>query len=390
MRQIFNIAYYEFMQILRKKILMLMVLVVPLFYCLLLGLIYCSGVLTDIPVGVVDLDRSTLSREVVTAFANSPKFVVKTQPDSYNQLRSSMEEGTVRAGIIIPEGLEADTALNRGAEILTVYDASNLIWGYNIRKNALEVVSQFNLEKAAAYLTGLGMNKDAVADTLDPVSTNFEIWYNPSLSYANFMLLGLMMMVVHQIGLLGIGISVTRDKEYNTWLQFLAAAVPSWKVFLGKTLPYFVINMTNYTLLIYLSSVLFGVKIGGGALELLVLGLIYNVIIASAGFLVSLAARDSLQVTRYLLLLSTPLFLISGYTWPSRYIPNWLNLLARCTPFPWMADSVRNVAVKNLSLGNILESLVFLTAMALAASLLACTFSKRSKPVKQEVRLRSF
>jgi ABC-2 type transport system permease protein len=356
-----------------------MVFVVPIGYAVLLGSVYLSGVLTEIPMGVVDLDNSVLSREVVSAFANSPKFRITENPTSYEQLRTNMEEGRVRAGIVIPAGFESDASLNQGTKILTVYDASNLIWGYNIRKNALEVISKFNIDKTAAYLMGLGMDESAIVDTLDAVSTNFQIWYNPNLSYATFICLGLMLMIIHQIGLLATAISVTREKEQNSWLNYLAASIPPWKVFLGKSIPYFIVNMFNYMLLLLVASEILKVKLVGHTCLLLLFGIVYNVIITSAGFLISVYARDSLQVTRYLMLLSTPFFLISGFTWPNAYIPEWVKCIARITPFSWMAESMRRVTVKNLGFDYVRAHFLALCLMGILCILLCVGFSKRRK-----------
>lgn len=383
MGQVLSIAYYEVIHIFRKTILLLMVFFVPFGYAALFGLIYMSGILSNIPIGVVDLDNSALSRQVTTAFANSPKFVIAEQMDSYAQLSGSMEKGKVRAGIVIPKGFEKDSALNRGTEVLTVYDASNMIWGYNIRKNALEVINKFNVDNAAAYLTGLGMDENTIVDTLDTVSTNFEIWYNPTLSYTSFIYMGLVMMIIHQIGLLASAISVTRDKEQNSWLQYLAATVSPWKIFLGKSLPYFIANMFNYALLILASAELFNVKIVGNVYLVVLLGIVYNIVIVSIGFLVSLYARNSLQVTRYIMLLSTPFFLISGYTWPSMDIPVWIKAIAGATPFAWMADSFRKVTVKNLGFGYIRGNITVLCIMAVMAVVLCISFSKTRKPGKE-------
>jgi ABC-2 type transport system permease protein len=384
MRQILNIAYYEIVHILRSKILLLMVFVVPVAYAALFGVIYVSGILTDIPVGVVDLDNSALSREVTTAFSNSPKFEIKEEFESYAQLRRSVEEGRVRAGVIIPQGFEQDAALNRGTEVLIVYDASNLICGYNIRKNALEVINEFYADRAAAYLAGLGMDERAIRDTLDAVSTNFEIWYNPTLGYTTFIYMGLVMMIIHQIGLLLTAISVTRDKEGNSWLQYLVSYVSSWKIYLGKSLPYFVTNMFNYALLILLSAELFNVKIVGDTTLIILLGIVYNIVIVSIGFCISVYARDSLQVTRYIMLLSTPFFMVSGFTWPGLYIPGWVDWIGKVTPFSWMVESFRIVTVKSLGIEYIWRNAAVLCIMAAISVFLCISFSKRNKPDKEQ------
>lgn len=379
MRQVLSIACYETMCILKDKILLLMVFAVPLIYAVLFGLVYVQGILTGIPMGIVDMDNSSLSREVVQAFENSPRFKIVREIDTYPRLEEGMKNGAVRAGLVIPEDFEKRISQHRSVEVLTVYDGSNLIWGYNIRKYALEVINKFSADHAAARLAGMGMSGREVAGILDAVSCNIEVWYNPTFSYATFLLGGLMMMIIHQICLLSVSLSVTREKERNSWLMYLSSPVPGWKIFLGKCLPYFAANFLNYLLLIWLGAAVFHVKTGGSLLLIILLGLLYDIIITSAGVCVSALAPDSLQATRYLMLLSVPLFIISGYTWPPTHIPPLINGLARLLPYTWMAEGFRLVTVKELGFAYLAPAVLALFSMAMAAVLFAAIVAKRRR-----------
>lgn len=380
MRQVFDIAYYETLHIMKDKVLTLLIIFVPLFYAFLCGAVYVSGVLTGIPLGVVDLDHSRLSREVVFAFENSPRFKIMTEVDNYPLLEEGMKTGAIRAGVLIPEDFEKKAARNSGVEVLTVYDGSNLLWGYNIRKYTMEVVNQFHSNHAAAYMAGMGLNRHEIYDILDTVSLNVDVWYNPTFNYATFMLLGIMMMVIHQICLLAVGITVTREKERNCWIQYLASAAAPWKIFLGKSLPYFTTNCLNYGLLIWFNYCFIHVKTGGSLFLIILLGLLYAIIITGTGFFISLHAPNSLLVTRYLMLLSVPFFIISGYTWPQTHVPDLVNILARALPFTWMAEGFRLVALKNLNLPYLVPNMLVLSVMAILSLFLALTFTKQRKP----------
>ncbi|WP_238492511.1 ABC transporter permease [Desulfotruncus alcoholivorax] len=374
-----NITYYETIHILRNRLLLGQIFFVPFLYTLLLGTVYIAGVLNNIPLGVVDLDNSQLSREVVTAFANSPYFKLNKQINTYHGLEQAMRDGTVRAGIVIPEDYAQKVSLHQNTKVLMVYDSSNLIWGYNTRKYAREVINSFNIDHTAAYLAGLGLTQEEVHNNMDTISLNMEVWYNPTYSYATFILLGIILMILHQIGLQSVGLTVTREKEQNSWLQFLSSSVPPWKIFLGKCLPYYTGGFFNYALLLWLASDLIHVKISGSLLLLILLGVIYILVINAAGFYISVKAANSLQVTRYIMLLSVPMFIISGYTWPSRYIPPYINKLAHLLPFTWMSEGFRLATLKGLGFHYLVSHILALTAMSVAALLPAMTFDKHRK-----------
>ncbi|SFG15575.1 ABC-2 type transport system permease protein [Desulfotomaculum arcticum] len=379
MRQVLTIAYYEIVHILRDRLLLGQIFFVPFLYTLLLGAVYIAGVLNNIPLGVVNLDNSQLSREVVTAFANSPHFQLNKQINSYSGLERAMGDGTVRAGLVIPEDYAQKVSLHQNTEVLIVYDSSNLIWGYNTRKYAREVINSFNIDHTSAYLAGLGLTKEEVQNTMDTVSLNMEVWYNPTYSYATFILLGIVLMVLHQIGLQSAGLTVTREKEQNSWLQFLSSSVPPWKIFLGKSLPYYISSFFNYALLLWLVDYLIHVKIGGSLFLIILLGALYILVIIAAGFYISVKAATSLQVTRYIMLLSVPFFIISGYTWPTRYIPAYINDLAHLLPFTWMAEGLRLVTLKGLGVHYLGNHILALSVMSAAALFPAITFGKPRK-----------
>lgn len=381
MKPVLKIAHYEVLHIFKDPILFIVVFIAPLFYVTLFGIVYFSGVLNDIPLAVVNQDNSQLSREVVTAFRNDSHFKIVEGIRTYSQLELGMRDGTVRAGVVIPEDFAGDIIEHRHTEVLTVYDASNLIWGYNIRKNALEVVNQFNASYTAAYLAGSAptLNKHEIENVMDTVSCTTSIWYNPTFNYVDFLFMGLMMMVIHQIGFLGIALTVTREKEKRSWIQYLTCSLPGWKITAGKCLPYLISIFFNYSLLIWISTQFVHAKIEGSVGLIILLGLFYTLIIVGVGYFVSVQASNSLQVTRYLMLLSVPFFLISGYTWPSTHIPAVLNGIARLLPFTWMAEGFRLVTIKNLAIADIVPTILVLGTMAVLSIGLALTFNKQSQ-----------
>ena len=382
-KQILNIAYYEIMRIFRERVLLAILFIVPLLYASMFGLVYVSAILQHVPLGIVDLDHSQESRAVVSAFENTPNFKVITQVSTYADLEAGMKNGLVRAGVVIPADYSQKLAQHQLTQISTVYDGSNLIYGFNTRKYFQQVLNTFSAEHTAAYLSGLGMTKQEIVNVMDTVSYSLEVWYNPTFSYATFIYMGLVLMILQQIGLLGIGLTVTREKEENSWLQFLGAAVPQWKIFIGKALPYFIANFFNFGFLMWIAARFVNVKIEGSVGLILLLGLLFDLIIVSVGFTVSVYSPNSLLVTRYLMLISVPIFVASGYSWPSTHIPAVINTLLRTMPYTWMAEGFRLLTVKNLGFDFIADKIMVLILMAAATTFFALTFPKRRKPPAQ-------
>ena len=376
-KQILTIAHYEVVHIFKDRVILAMLFIVPLLYASLFGMIYVSSILQHVPLGIVDLDHSTESRAVVSAFENTSNFKVISDVKTYADLETGMKNGVVQGGVVIPSDYSQKLSQHQITKILTIIDGSNLIVGYNTRKYFQQVLSTFSAEHTAAYLGGLGMTKQEIRNVMDTVSFSMQVWYNPTFSYATYMLMGLVIMVLHQIGLMGIGLTVTREKERNTWIQFLCTAVPPWKIFIGKGLPYFIANFFNYGLLLWVVARFVNVKIEGSLALIILMGLLFDVIIVSMGFIISMYAPNSLQANRYCMLLSVPLFVISGYSWPSTHIPLWINRLAELMPYTWMSRGFRLITIKNLGIDYLAVTIMVMTVMAAVLAFFALNFSKR-------------
>ncbi len=381
MKTMLTIANYEVRHIFKDRVAFAIVFVAPFVFVCLFGAVYFSSMLTDVPFAIVDMDNSLASREIVDFFGTGQHFKVNPEIDTYAELERAMREGRIRGGMVIPENFAKKLYKGQSTEILAVYDASNLIWGYNIRKFAFEGIDEYNRQYAEKYLMGMGMHPDQSHEVLNLVRCNLTTWYNPTFSYINFLFMGVVFMILHQLGLLGVTLTIPREKEDNTWIHYLASPLEHWQIVFGKCLPYFIMLLFNYALLLWFSHSVIHVKIEGSIALILSLGLLYTIAIVFLGFFISLHAPNTLQISRYLILLSIPLFMISGYTWPAYRIPIGITGIARLSPFTWMAEAFREVTIKNLGFYDILPHLIAMSVLAIICLALAFTFRKDEKPL---------
>ncbi|HWP95331.1 MAG TPA: ABC transporter permease [Syntrophomonadaceae bacterium] len=374
MKRMLGIAHYETLYIFKSRVLCFMVFLVPALYALFFGLVYYNGLISNIPMAVVDQDHSALSRELIQSFRNQPYFRIVDDVNSYDGMKTAMRDGRVRAGIVIPQDFAKLVHQGQHTQIITAYDASNLIWGFNIRRMANEVINIFNQQHVAEYLIQSGMSPGEVASVTNILDCNLVPWYNFNYSYTTFIFIGIMMLVIHQVGLFSISLTVTREKEKNSWIQFLAAPIPAWQLVTGKCLPYFLANFLNYTVLLVICGTLARVSLQGQVALVIALGLLYDVIITLLGFLISLYVTDSLQATRYLMMISFPLFFLSGLTWPQLYMPISLVWLGRLLPSTWMMTAARMVNVKGLGWSYMGGTFLVMSAMAAVLAVLVLNF----------------
>jgi len=375
MKKILNIAYYECVAIFHDRLLMMMVLLVPVMYSCIFGAIYFHPIITDIPTAIVDEDHSDLSRQIANAYRNSPAFSVREDITEYSDMEAAMRDGRIRAGIVIQKDLEQRVQKTQDAKVLAVYDASNLVWGYNIRKNVRLVINDFNTNWVANQVGKMGFDRFEQKQLLSPVSYNLEVWYNPTYSYANFMLFGLFLMIIHQISLLCIALSVPREREKGSWLQFQTAPVSRFTILIGKCLPYFLIFLLHYLLLLQIGIHFFHLSFEGSTLWLVLLGILYVGLMILLGHVVSYFVPNSLQGTRFIMLLSVPFVMMSGMIWPPTHISPFINGLAQLLPFTHAQKMMRILALKDggwEQFGSYILTLLLMTGIVLVFFLLFC------------------
>lgn len=378
-RNILNIAYYECRALLREPILILMVLITPIAYACIFGFIYFNPIITNIPTAIIDYDSSDISREISDAYKGSPAFNVNDSITNYEDMKEAMSDGRIRCGVVIEKGIQDKIENGEQATVLAVYDASNLIWGYNIRKNVRLVINDFNTRWITQTVGSMGFDSFETEQLIKPVSYNLEVWYNPTYSYANFMLYGLYLMIIHQLGLLCIALAIPREREKGSWIRFQTAVAGKLTVFIGKFLPYFVIFLFHYLLILQMGIKFFHMCYYGSTFWLVVLGLVYVTGMLLIGYVFSCFISNSLQATRLIMLLSVPFVMISGMLWPSTHIPEYLNRFAAILPFTHAQKIMRIMAQKSGGWDDFSSSFIALIAIFITVFLLFLFFVKRQE-----------
>ena len=382
MKNFLTIAYYECLAIFHKPILACMVFAVPVFYSCLFGLCYFHPIITDIPAAVVDEDQSDLSRRIAEAYRNSPAFDVRDDITTYTSMEAAMRDGRIRTGIVIQKNLAQKIGREQSSKVLAVYDASNLIWGYNIRKNLRNVVYDFNEHWISEKVSLMGFDRYQKEQLINPVSYNLEVWYNPTYSYANFMLYGLFLMVIHQISLLCSALIITRERESRSWIQFQTAPLSRFTIMLGKCFPYILVFFFHYLLLLHIGITFFHMTFSGSVFWLLLLGIIYVSLMVMLGYVLSYFLPNSLQATRFIMLLSVPFVMMSGMIWPPTHIPAFINHLAQCLPFTHAQKMMRILAQKNGGWEQFSSCILILLLMLALTLIIFMLFCKKQERMK--------
>jgi ABC-2 type transport system permease protein len=336
-RKTFAVGRKEFRQIARDRRSLLVLLFVPAFFLLLYGYALNFDV-QHIALAVEDNDRTSGSRDIISAFVNSGYFDLVAEVRSDREAERLIDRGDARAVLVIPPRLHARLQTGERVAVQVIINGDNAntaatVMGYALR--ILQMVSaQYQLQASAR--PGGPM-----------VSVEPRVWYNPELRSALFLVPGLIAYIGMISSVVSTALSVVREKERGTMEQVRMAPLGTGSFIVGKTLPYFVISICSSTAIILASMVLFGLPMRGSWLLLFLSLSLYLAGALGLGLMISTIA-ESQQVAFQMALLSSflPTMMLSGFVYPIASMPAPIRAITYVVPARYFLVALRAIVLK--------------------------------------------
>ena len=366
MRTILAVGTKEMRQILRDRRTLLILLFIPAFFLLLYGYALSFDI-RDVRLAVQDRDRSTQSRDLVSAFVNSGYFALVGYEDSDAALARLVDEGKVRAILSIPANFERDLRLKRPVTVQVIIDGDNANTASTVTGYARTLIAEYGAVQMQTLLSTPGARLPTPVVIVEP-----RIWYNPQLRSALFLVPGLIAYISMITAVVSTALSVVREKERGTMEQVRMAPVGPVAYILGKTLPYLVISFTSAVLIVFAAMVLFDMPMRGSwPLLLFAIGL-FLVGAQAQGLLISTIA-DTQQVAFQVALLSSmlPTMILSGFIFPISSMPTVVQGITHLVPARYFLVALRAIVLKGADITAFWQELVALAIFATVAMGLA-------------------
>jgi ABC-2 type transport system permease protein len=373
--RILTIANKEFIHIRRDPRTLTIIIFIPIFMLMLFGYALTLDV-NHISTAIVDLDRSSMSRDFVSKFGNSKYFDLDYYRDSVNDLKGLIDSGKVSMGIVIPPDFSRKISSGRQADVQMIIDGSN--------SNTAAITQAYANMIGAQY--GLSKMTDKVARLNLPATSNLEIvkydprfWYNPDLKSINFLIPGQICIILMMLSTLLTSLSIVGEKESGTIESLVVSPIRTRELVLGKIIPYIILDFFDIALVIGLGSVWFGVPIKGNLFLLFALSFLFLISALGIGLLVSTVARNA-QEAYMMSLFSTmlPTIMLSGYVFPISSMPVVLQVISNFIPAKYFLIIIRGIFLKGVGLSYLWPSSLALLAFGVVMILLSISrFRKR-------------
>ena len=348
----------EFRHIRRDKRVLAVLTLVPAGLLLLNGYALNFDV-NHIKTAVVNQDKTARSRDFINSFVNSGYFDYTKDLATSEEATHMLDDGHVRMVLVVPSRFSDHLLANEAVSIQILVDGMDANSATTIVGFAQVVTLQFSQKIVLTNLAKIGR-----ANYI-PINVEGRIWYNPELKSAKFLVPGLIAFILAITAVIATSLSIVREKERNTIEQINVSPVHSFDFIIGKLIPYALISLVAAALVLLSAYLLFGVVIKGSVLLLFGATLLFIVAALSIGLLVS-TISDSQQVAFQIAAVVSilPTILLSGFVFPIRSMPWWLQILSNVTPAKFYLVILRSILLKGVGLAAFWEQIVYLLLFA--------------------------
>lgn len=362
-------ARKEWIQLRRDPRSMTLAFVLPLLLLLFFGYAITWDV-DDLPVAVVDHDRTAASRALVEAFVANGTFRVAGRPESERDATRALVLGDVNGVLVVPAGYARDLRSGRGAGVQLLLDGSDANTATIAQSRADAIVARHAL--------------DAVREgrrATPPIRLEARTWYNPSLESRHMIVPGLVAVIMSIIAAMLTALTIAREWERGTMEQLAATPVGRLEVVLGKLLPYLAIGLLDVAVTVAAGVAIFGTPLHGSVLLLAVLTLLFLVGALGLGMFISAAVKSQLLATQVAMVATyLPALLLSGFLFDIASMPRVLQGVTFLVPARYFVTVTRGIFLKGVGIDVLWPQALLMLAYALLGLGLAARVFRKELP----------
>jgi ABC-2 type transport system permease protein len=336
-----------------------MALAVPAIMLLLYG--YALSLDVDrVPTMIYDQDGSAQSRELIRQFQGSRYFDVRGLVDGYGAIEGGIDRNQILMGVVIPRDYSKNVGAGREAPVQVLLDGSDSNTASIVLGYAEGLVRNYSLRLRQDMQNRRGGEQGG-----GPVDARLRVWYNSSLESKNYVVPGLIAVILQIIAALLTSLTIAREWEMGTMEQLLSTPLRPAEMVLGKMLAYFVVGLADAVMAVLVGVFVFQVPLRGSVPLLAVSVSVYLMGVLFWGVFVSAVAKTQLAAYQLGLLSSfLPAFLLSGFVYSIENMPPAIQAITYAVPSRYVVTILKGVFLKGVGIGVLWSELGFLALFA--------------------------
>ena len=382
----FRIAWKDLMELLRNRMGLVLLILMPIFMMTMVGFIYPSETsLNNVDIALVNEDQGfgnyNLSSTFIMALNSineNASMVHFKDASSLADVREMIQTGDAEGGIIISNDFSSNIMNGQQGTITIVTDESNPQMSAIIQTVLNQVFDQMSRALAQQNVQKLGVNPNATLAVVEPYNIQTTGAVEGNFSYFDFIAPGIMAMTVMMSVMTGLPAAISHERELGTLDGMMVAPINRLSVILGKTLAQMARGILQGVLILVLAMVLFGVTVHGSIVLVFALLLLGVFSFVGLGVVLTSFAKDQETAVMMMTTIMFPMMFLSGVFFPIEQMPWFMQGIAKFLPLTYVADSLRKVMVLGASIPEISFELSILIVFGLVMIAIAVPVFKRA------------
>ncbi len=341
--RIFTLMWKEFLELRRSPQLLGLVIIAPILQLTILGYAATTDV-RHVPVAVVDGDRSPRSRQLIERFAASPYFDIVRDEAGPSAIERDLATGQAWLALVIPAGfgrsLERSPAgAERGPTVQVIADGTDANSSGMALAYVQGLIGEFNASLAAEH----GLPPSGIGGRV-------RVWFNPDLESRNFMVPGVLAVLLLIITSNLTSMAIVREREIGTLDQLNVTPISRLEIILGKLLPYACVGFFDVLLVIAVAVFWFTVPLRGSVVLLLAASAVYLLCTLGLGLFVSTISstqQQAMMTATFFILI--PMMYLSGFIFPVENMPVAIQWVTTLIPLKYFLIIVRGIFLKGVT-----------------------------------------
>jgi len=367
LRRVKAVAVKETLQIVRDPRSLMIALLIPLMQMFMFG----YGVNLDvkhIPLCAYDRESSQQSQGLLKRFAASQYFSVQKVVRSYAEMTEALDDGDCRLAIVIPSGFSQGLNDTGTGTVQALFDGTDSNTANIAANYARAVISGFSGDVQLQSV----QHRGGTLQTLTPVDVQARVWFNEELESRNFIVPGIVALVMAIVGAQLTSLTIAREWERGTMELLVSTPVKPVELMLGKLMPYFVIGMFDAAICLALAVFWFDVPFRGTLATLFFTTSLFLTVVLCIGYYVSVSIRSQVGASQIALLVTMlPTSLLSGFAFPIDQMPIVVQGVTYLVSARYYVTILKSVFLKGAGVGELALPMLCLALYAVALVALA-------------------
>lgn len=350
--RLISVMRKEFIQAFRDRRTVIMIVIMPILQLFLLGYASATDV-KNIPIAVWDQSQTPQSRALLDAFRSADYFRIAYTVSSQAEIRSLIEQGSARAALIIPPDYDR-RLLENNAQVSMILDGSDA----SVGATALSVAQLIGQSYGAKIIEEQAALRGGPSSSGSPLQVRTQVWYNPDLISAYFMIPGVIGQLLFMITTVLTASAVVRERERGTIEQLIVTPIRPWELMVGKITPYVILSFVEVIEALIIGHWWFKVPVIG---NLGLIALSSGLLLLSSlgiGLFASTVAHTQQEATVMVQMTMLPSIFLSGLFFPIDAMPRALQWISYLVPLKYFIITLRSLMLKGAGLGTIQNQII--------------------------------